>query len=47
MEDRAYYIQLRNQEGEIVEELIARVEDGDNIIVDRDGYILLIIRYID
>lgn len=46
MNNRAYYIQIRNQEQEIVEELIADLQDNDNIITEPDGKVILVIRYI-
>lgn len=46
MNNRAYYIQIRNQEQEIVEELIADLQDNDNIITEPDGRVILVIRYI-
>lgn len=43
---RPYYIQIRNQEQEIVEEVIADLCDGDNLIIEPDGKVVLVIRYI-
>ena len=47
MDKRPYYIQTRNQEQEIVGEQIDYLADGDNIILDREGYVILVIRYND
>lgn len=41
---REYYIQERIKE-EIVGEVIDYLQDGDNIILDREGYVILVIRY--
>lgn len=45
MKERQYYIQTRKKDGTIVEEWITNLQDGDNIILDREGYVLLVIRY--
>ena len=41
-----YYIQVRNQKQEVVEEWIDGLKDGDNIITEPDEKIILVIRYI-
>lgn len=46
MKEREYYIQIRKGQ-EILEEWIAEIEDGDNVILDREGYVILVIRYKD
>lgn len=43
---RPYYIQIRNQEQEVVEEVIAELQINDNIITEPDGRVILVIRYI-
>lgn len=45
MKERQYYIQTRKKDGTIVEEWIAGLQDNDNIILDKEGYPLLVIRY--
>lgn len=43
---RPYYIQIRNQEQEIIEEVIADLQINDNLILEPDGRVVLVIRYI-
>lgn len=43
---RPYYIQIRNQEQEIIEEVIADLQINDNLILEPDGQVVLVIRYI-
>lgn len=43
MNERPYYIQIRNQEQEVV---IADLQINDNLILEPDGRVVLVIRYI-
>ena len=43
---RPYYVQIRNQEQEVVEELIDYLALDDNLIINPDGSVPLVIRYI-
>lgn len=43
---RPYYVQIRNQEQEIIEEVIADLQINDNLILEPDGRVVLVIRYI-
>lgn len=43
---RPYYIQIRNQEQEVVEEAIAELQINDNLILEPDGRVVLVMRYI-
>lgn len=43
---RPYYVQIRNQEQEVIEEVIADLQINDNLILEPDGRVVLVIRYI-
>lgn len=42
---RPYYTQTREKNGRVIEEVIREIEDGDNIILDRDGRVIVVIKY--
>lgn len=46
MKERPYYIQIRNQEQEVIEEMIDYLALDDNLIINPDGSVPLVIRYI-
>lgn len=46
MSESSYYVQVRNQKQEIVEEIIDHLALDDMIITEPDGKIILVIRYI-
>lgn len=43
---RPYYVQIRNQKQEVIEELIDYLALDDMIITEPDGKVILVIRYI-
>lgn len=43
---RPYYVQVRNQKQEVIEEVIDNLKDNDNLIINPDGSVPLVIRYI-
>lgn len=43
---RSYYVQIRNQKQEVIDEMIDYLALDDNLIINPDGSVPLVIRYI-